>query len=172
MADGKRYRGRLILRAVAPDDEGFLSALQDAGLLTESLSGPNSANFAFAGKSGEPVAYGGYTVLGGLSMLRSVVVLPQWRSQGVGARMVTALISQLQGINIKSVYLLTENADMFFSDLGFSAIARSDAPQVIQETRQFAHHCPEDAVLMARPLDEMMRLGIDDIHPVPRGTGG
>ncbi len=164
----KRYRGRLVLRAVAPDDSAFLAALNEAGLLTEGLAGPNTANFAFVGKSGEPVSYGGYTVLGGTSMLRSVVVLPQWRGHGVGGRMVTALISQLQGINISSVYLLTENADLFFSTLGFAAVPRSEAPEVIRETPHFARHCSDDAFLMIRLLDEMMQLSLDEIHPQPR----
>lgn len=166
--DGQRFRGRLVLRSLAPDDANFITALKDAGLITEELDGPQSANFVFASKTGQAVAYGGYNVLADIAMLRSVTVLPQWRGQGIGARMVTALISQLQGINVKAVYLLTEDADVFFSSLGFFAIGRDEVPQAIRDTGQFARHCPDDAVLMVRALDEMMRLSLDDIHPVAR----
>ncbi len=168
----RRFRGRLVLRSVAPDDAGFVAALQEAGLPVEGVDGPQAANFMFAGKDGAPVAYGGYTVLGDIALLRSVVVLPHWRGQRLGSRLVTALISQLQGININTIYLLTEDADLFFAELGFAAIERGEAPQAVRETGYFTHHCSGEAIVMMRVLDEMMRLNLEDIHPKPRPNSG
>lgn len=163
-AADKKLRGVLRLRAVAPDDAGFVAALSEAGLVTDDLAGAAAANFAFARKGGAPVAYGGYTVLGDIALLRSLVVLPQWRGQRVGGRLATALISQLQGINIRTVYLLTEDAELFFATLGFRAIDRAAAPQAVRESSQFLRHCPEEAIVMERALDEMMQLKLDEIH--------
>lgn len=165
---GNKLRGRLVLRSVPPTDGPFLAALAEAGLTGEALDDPNGANFVFARKSGEPVAYGGYDVMGDIALLRSVTVLPAWRGQRLGGRFVAALISQLQGINIREVYLLTETAELFFAGLGFDAIGRDEAPEAIRASAQFSQLCPDAAILMHRLLDEMMRLKLDEIHPQGR----
>ncbi|HHK74013.1 MAG TPA: GNAT family N-acetyltransferase [Rhizobiales bacterium] len=168
MSEKARYRGRLVLKAVAPDDAAFVSALEEAQLLTSGLAGKGCANFSFVNKKREVVAFGGYTVFDRIALMRSFVVLPEYRGLGVGARFATALISQLQGMNISRVFLLTEGAEFFFASLGFAALAREQAPRPIRETEQFIRHCSDEAVFMTRPLDEMMRLSLDDIHPVVR----
>jgi len=166
MSDPARYRGRLVLRAVAPDDAGFIGALAAEKLLVSGLSGANCANFAFVSKAGAPVAYAGYTVFDKIALLRSVVVLPAHRGLRVGGRLTAALISQLQGMGISHIFLLTEGAEFFFATLGFTALERNQAPEPIAGTDQFVRHCSDEAVFMMRPLDEMMRLPLDDIHPV------
>ena len=166
MSDKARYRGRLVLRAVAPDDTGFVEALEAAKLLVSGLSGSNCANFAFVNKAGEPVAYAGYTVFDKIALLRSVVVLPAHRGLRVGGRLTAALISQLQGMGVARIFLLTEGAEFFFATLGFAALERDQAPEPIAGTDQFVRHCSDEAVFMTRPLNEMMLLPLEDIHPV------
>jgi len=168
MSKKPRYRGRLVLKAIAPDDAAFIEALGEAQLLTSGLAGGGCANFAFVNKKRETVAYGGYTVFDRIALMRSFVVLPEYRGLGVGARFVAALISQLQGMNIARVFLLTEGAEFFFATLGFTALERDQAPEPVRETEQFIRHCSDEAVFMMRPLDEMMNLSLDDIHPVAR----
>ncbi len=168
MSQKPRYRGRLVLRAIAPDDAGFIKALAEAKLLTSGLSGSSCANFAFVNKAGEPVGYAGYTVFDKIALLRSCVVLPRHRGLRVGGRLTAALISQLQGMGVARVYLLTEGAEFFFATLGFAALGRDQAPGPIAQTEQFVRHCSDEAVFMMRPLDEMMHMKLDDIHPVAR----
>ncbi len=165
MSEKIKLRGRLVLKSIAPDDSGFIAALGDAQLLISGLAGSTCANFAFVNKTHKPLAYGGYTVFGKVALLRSCVVLPEYRGMRVGARLVTALISQLQGMGVARVFLLTEGADVFFSTLGFCALPREEAPESIARTEQFTRHCSDGAIFMMRAMDEMMQLELDAIKP-------
>ncbi len=165
MSEKPKLRGRLVLKSIAPDDAGFIAALEDARLLTSGLAGSTCANFAFVNKAHIPLAYAGYTVFGKTALLRSCVVLPEYRGMRVGGRLVAALISQLQGMGVARVFLLTEGADIFFATLGFGALPREDAPQSIRQTEQFVRHCSDEAIFMMRAMDEMMQLGLEDIKP-------
>ncbi|HFQ15433.1 MAG TPA: GNAT family N-acetyltransferase [Rhodobacteraceae bacterium] len=151
-----RFRGRLALRAVAPDAPEFLKALKEEKLLTSGLDGPGCANFALVDKHGGQVAFAGYTLRGEVGLLRSCVVRREHRRRGVGQRLVTALLAQMQSIGIARVYLFSETAADFFAALGFRHISRATAPDPIRALDQYTKHCGDDAALMALPLHGIM----------------
>ncbi len=151
-----RFRGRLSLRAVAPDAPEFLMALKEEKLLTSGLDGPGCANFALVDRHGEQVAFAGYTLRGEVGLLRSCVVRRKHRRRGVGRRLVTALLAQMQSIGIARVYLFSETAADFFASLNFRHISRAMAPDQIRSLDQYTEHCGDDAALMVLPLHGIM----------------
>jgi len=74
------------------------------------------------------------------------------RGRGVGTQLVTAL-EQLAAVNgIDELWLLTIDADNYFTALGYERRQRIEAPEPIQGTQEFSVLCPGDAVLMSKFL--------------------
>lgn len=91
-------------------------------------------------------------VAGRRGLLRSVVVAPSHRGRGIGADLLSSLVSRAHELGLRDLYLLTESASGFFAERGFEEVERVDVPQEIRATRQFAELCPETAVVMCAPL--------------------
>ena len=91
------------------------------------------------------VAAGGLEPAGNFGLLRSVVVQPQYREQGLARAIVEFLLEQAQLQGREAVYLLTETAAGYFENLGFSRVERAQVPVAIAQTRQFAAICPDSA---------------------------
>jgi SAM-dependent methyltransferase len=70
------------------------------------------------------------------------------RGSGLGAWLVRERVEWTQSHGIKSLYLLTIDAEHYFAKHGFIAIARDNAPPEIQASAQFADLCPSSATLM------------------------
>jgi amino-acid N-acetyltransferase len=87
-----------------------------------------------------------------VALLRSLAVAPSRRGIGVGAAMVAAIEVLARGQGIDELVLLTMTAEHFFARLGYTVIARADAPQVLQSTREFAELCPASAVCMRKSI--------------------
>jgi amino-acid N-acetyltransferase len=81
------------------------------------------------------------------ALLRSVAVSPEFRGQGLAKLMVESLVKKTVLSRIKSLYLLTETAGLFFEKLGFGLIVRNDVPESIRSCRQFTGLCPDSAAV-------------------------
>ena len=128
-----------------PGDPRFAAALADAGL---PASAPGARCFALADGSG----YGAIEGDGPDRLLRSVIVSPNLRGEGVGARLVIALAEQARSSGAERLWLLTTGAADFFARLGWVVADRDDAPAAIRASDQFASLCPASATLMMRVL--------------------
>ena len=91
------------------------------------------------------IAAGGLEPAANVALLRSVVVHEQYRSRGLGKRIVEYLIRLAESEGRESVYLLTETAAAYFENLGFKRIERVEVPAAVADTRQFASLCPDTA---------------------------
>ena len=109
-------------------------------------------NFLVALADESPVGMIGIEKFGDVGLLRSLVVDPSARSGGIGARLVAALESMAAERGIAELWLLTIDADAYFSRLGYSVTDRSRAPDVIRRTHEFSSLCPGDATLMRKSL--------------------
>ena len=86
------------------------------------------------------------------ALLRSLVVLPSWRGQGVGRRLVASQLARLApGTH---VYLLTTGAEMYFRSLGFEAISRDEVHPEVKSSLEFQGACPQSAVVMHLVISE------------------
>jgi len=136
-----------------PADPADLAAIEE--LLTASslpLDGVRNALEGFVvAQSGERlVGVAGLEVCCDNALLRSVAVLPEWRSQGLGRALVTRVISDAEARGIHALYLLTTTAERYFPSFGFRQIAREDVPGDIRETGEFQSACPASATVMCR----------------------
>ncbi|MGO9421294.1 arsenic resistance N-acetyltransferase ArsN2 [Roseiarcus sp.] len=130
---------------------GLRNALRAAGLPEDDLDADGVSLFAFE-QGGSVVGYGGLEIYGGHALLRSIVVDPARRREGLGRRIVEFLNANAARESVRRAFLLTTDARAYFEGLGFAAIDRRDAPPEILATRQATGLCPASAVLMAKAL--------------------
>jgi amino-acid N-acetyltransferase len=86
------------------------------------------------------------------ALLRSVVVDPTARGQGLGHRLSDAALSIAKERGTRTAFLLTTTAEQFFPKLGFEQIARGDVPASVQASIEFQSACPASAVVMRKRL--------------------
>ncbi len=82
-------------------------------------------------------------------LLRSVACDTDWRNQKLGSQLIESLHQKAQAAQIQTIYLLTLDADVWFTAKhGYHVIERSNAPVSITNSTQFSTLCPDDAILM------------------------
>ena len=133
-------------------DAQLTTALHEAALATEDLHEPGRRFFAYSTLSGARVGHGGYESLGENILLRSIVVDPAARGQGVGAGIVGLLLRRAYDQSARQAWLLTDTATAFFEHVGFKPVARDQAPAEVLATRQASSLCPDSATLMTRSI--------------------
>jgi len=138
--------------AKASDFEAAKLWLSSAGLPNEDLTAKHLSDFLIAETDGVPVGIIGLEKTGSVGLLRSLVVDPGARSGGVGAHLVSGLEGLARKHGVIELWLLTIDADRYFTKLRYEQRGRSEAPDEIQRTQEFSSLCPGDAVLMSKQL--------------------
>ena len=82
------------------------------------------------------------------ALIRSVAVLPEYRSHGVGRRLVRQLLDRLASRGLREFYLLTTTAEAYFKKRGFKVIDRDEVHPQLLSSREFQDACPASAVCM------------------------
>ena len=108
--------------------------------------------FDFRTERNEIAGYAGIEIFGPDGLLRSVLVLPAWRSEGVGGAIVEAMVEFACEQGVQRLHLLTMRSADFFAARGFGPLPRAEAPARIAATSEFASLCPSSAVFMRRDL--------------------
>lgn len=138
------------VRSAAPADLAAVETLLTAsGLPLEGVR-EAFATFVVAESGTDLVGVAGLEVCCDNALLRSVAVLPEWRSHGVGRALVTRVISDAESRGIRALYLLTTTADRYFPTFGFRTITRAEVPADVRATSEFAEACPASATVMCR----------------------
>ena len=141
-----------LLPADGPGRETLCALLGEADLPTAGVrDGPGRFYLAVEGDA--TVGGGGIEPYGEAALLRSVVVHPDHRGEGVGEWLVGRLCEVAAATDAETVWLLTETAAPFFAGLGFEDVARDAAPDAVRESEEFAEVCGVGAVCMTRSLD-------------------
>ncbi len=96
----------------------------------------------------ELVGTGGLEIYGPYALLRSIAVKESLRGNGLGIQIVSDLILKADELNIKKIFLLTETAHDFFLKQSFNDVNRSDVPELIKASSEFAHVCPVTSAAM------------------------
>ncbi len=139
---------------VRPADPDHWPAIRDLleleGLPTDDLSAQAMSNFLIARDDRQLLGAIGMERYGDVALLRSLVVAPAGRRQGVGRQLTRAAEAAAAHSGSHCVFLLTQTAVRFFEPLGYRPSERSQAPAVIQGSRQFSSLCPTSAVLMVK----------------------
>src|SRR6266480_5729152 len=144
---------RLIATPLAAwEREGVKAALIKTALPADDVDDPRVLLWRFETIEGTPVGFGGLEIFGRDALLRSLVTLPPLRQVGMGAAMVAMLETEARALKSHTIYLLTASGTDFFARFGYATCARSDVPQAVRSSRQFAELCPASAVAMVKRL--------------------
>ena len=137
----------------APDAIDLVAALHRAELPIEDLGGANKHFFSYATPDARRAGYAGFELPGDHhALLRSLVVPPTRRGEGLGRTIVPLALRAAHDAGARTAWLLTETAERTFAELGFEAVDRDEAPEAVRSTAEFATLCPDTAVLMRRPI--------------------
>ncbi|MGP4670295.1 arsenic resistance N-acetyltransferase ArsN2 [Agrobacterium pusense] len=125
-------------------DAGLREALQAADLPTDDIEDRGIAFFEATASAEGVVGYVGLERCCDDYLLRSVVVLPTYRCQGIGRAIVEEALQSVCG----DVFLATTSAAPFFSTIGFIEVQRAEVPAAVLATRQLSSICPSSATIM------------------------
>ena len=139
-----------IRRAMSKDLPQAKTMLVAAGLPVTDLA---AEHLAFAAVDGEQLmGLIGFEPYGDIGLLRSLVIAEDARGDGLGRKLVANLEAAARDDGVDELWLLTIDADAYFARLGYEVLERSDAPETIRGTAEFAGLCPGDATLMRKRL--------------------
>lgn len=137
---------------LAPDALTDLATmLADAGLPTADLAEAGRIFFRF--DEDKLAGYGGLEGDGVDRLLRSLVVVPDRRREGIGRAMLAALEREAAVLGVQRLHLLTTTAEEFFKANGYVAADRLMAPSTIAASREFTALCPASAAYLVKTLD-------------------
>jgi amino-acid N-acetyltransferase len=88
-----------------------------------------------------------------VGLLRSLAVTDLFKNRQVGTRLIRHIFDLCASEHIDKIYLLTTTAEKYFIKFGFLKIDRSEAPDILKQTREFKDICPVSAVLMYKNLN-------------------
>lgn len=126
--------------------------LRDCGLPSDDIAPADLAHFVVADDGQGPVGVIGLQAFGEVGLLRSAAVAPAARGAGLGAQLVARLEARARALGIRTLYLLTNDAQGFFARCGYAEACRDTAPAAIRGTAQFGSSCCCGATLMRREL--------------------
>jgi amino-acid N-acetyltransferase len=129
----------------------ILSLLERSNLPQEGLASHVTTILA-ARKAERIVGSAALEVYGREALLRSVAVEKLERGKGLGQQLTNAALDLARQHKVKTVFLLTETADGFFSRFGFQRTSRSQVPSTIQQSVEFTSACPISALVMMLSL--------------------
>lgn len=144
----------MTLRQADPGDlPPVIALLKDCGLPYQDVGPAHLGGLLVAGAiDGTVDAAIGLERHGPDALLRSLAVRPGLRSAGLGAQLVDALEQRARAGGVRALYLLTTTAADYFERKGYERIARAEAPDALQASREFSSLCPSQAVCMRKLL--------------------
>ena len=134
------------------DRDAILRVLAAAGLPTSDLLDGATVDFLVVRDGMHVVGVVGLEYAGAHALLRSLAVHPDARDRGLGHELVDAIQKHAIAQGIMTLHLLTTTAADYFSRRGYRRVDRTEVPDDIQRTAQFAGLCPASAVVMVKEL--------------------
>ena len=136
---------------ITPAKEADLDAIRS--LLTASdlpVAGVEDhwKTFLIARDGDKVVGCGGAEAYQFAALIRSVAVAPEYRSHGIGRKLVRQLLDRLASRGLREFYLLTTTAEEYFRKRGFKPIDRDEVHPQLLGSREFQGACPDTAVCM------------------------
>ncbi len=136
-----------------PDKAQVVALLTANQLPTADVSELDFEHFLGCGTRDHPSGVVGLELFTPDALLRSLVVDEHARGSGCGKVLVDAIEQYAQRLRLRNLYLLTETAERFFSQLDYRRIERESVPESIQQCREFSELCPDSAVVMVKRLN-------------------
>jgi len=92
----------------------------------------------------------GLEIYGKSALLRSVAIHPAFQREGYGTTLVDRMIELARQKGITRLFLLTDTAEAYFKNKGFSLILREQVPDDMKESVEFKVLCTSSPVLMKK----------------------
>ena len=140
------------------DEAAVKSLLAECGLLFEDIS-EHLRHFIVAKSKSVLVGVVGLEALGSAGLLRSVAVKESYRGKGLGRTLCEKMEGYAASRGIITLYLLTRRAEGFFKKQGYRKVERSETPEPVRNTKEFAVFCPETAACMAKEIRKTAAVG-------------
>lgn len=129
------------------------AGLRRAGLPCNDLTARHLSDFIVAlDPAGAVTHCAGLERFGNVGLLRSVLVAPELRGRGQGARLLLEMERYAMSQGVRTLYLLTTTAGPFFERRGYGRFERERAPESLKGTAEFVSLCPSSAICMSREL--------------------
>src|SRR5437868_15408868 len=138
----------IAITAATASDVGAIKALLVASSLPTEGVDEHWRTFVIARDGGKIVACGGAEAYQLAALIRSIAVEPDYRSQGLGRRIVRQLLDRLASRGIREFYLLTTTAEAYFKKRGFKTIDRDEVHPQLLNSSEFQGACPSSATCM------------------------
>ena len=106
------------------------------------------ANFVLCEDGATLLGCAGAELYGDAALLRSVAVRSDTRGAGIGDKLTSLVLDRLRARNVKTVALLTTDAQSYFSKRGFCPVERSALPPALSNSAEMRGACPATAVAM------------------------
>jgi amino-acid N-acetyltransferase len=135
-----------------PPRSTAVALLQSQGLPVSDITDHHLEHFFFMGSDGSPTGLVGVEIYGADALLRSLAVAETARTRGVGSALVKHAEGYAVSRHVNAIYLLTTTAETFFEQRGYRRVDRTQAPQAIQSTAEFAGLCPVSSAFMLKRL--------------------
>ncbi|MCB1479784.1 MAG: arsenate reductase (glutaredoxin) [Rhodobiaceae bacterium] len=139
-------------KRIGADAPELKTALETAGLPVSDLESCGGVFFSYATPDGKLAGFGGFQTLGKDALIRSVVVVPERRGQGLSKAIVPLLLRRAFDAGARTAWLLTETAPAAFEKLKFVRVERNEAPEALRATEEFSALCPASAALMRKTI--------------------
>ncbi|SOC14470.1 amino-acid N-acetyltransferase [Rhodobacter sp. JA431] len=143
----------LMAAPVAGSNTDFAAALAAARLPVADLAEPGRAFFAYQTPAGDGGIYGGYEMIEGHGLIRSILVPASLRDKGHGRAVLSALLAEVKAAGAHDVYAYSPAASAkFFIHHGFRELARYEVPPAILGARIASLTCPISTAILYRAL--------------------
>lgn len=136
-----------ILPATAEDVEAIKALLVANDLPTAGVA-EHWRTFIVARDGDTIVGCGGAEAYQFAALIRSIAVRADYRSHGLGRRLVRQLLDRLASRGLREFYLLTTTAEDYFRKRGFKTIDRDEVHPQLLASREFQDACPSSATCM------------------------
>jgi amino-acid N-acetyltransferase len=151
-AEVKADASKFVLRPAIEADDPTLRALLESAKLPFDDVASDRQDFIVAASEGQVVGCVALEMFGRAALLRSLAVAEQVRGDGLGRILYDRIIAHAKEKGLSRLFLLTTTAAPFFVRRGFDSVDRSEAPEVMTKSAQFASLCPSTATCMALSL--------------------
>lgn len=141
-----------IEKALKEDFTSINQLLHSANLPLVDISENTEHFFKAVADDGSVIGAIGLELYGNYGLLRSLVVNPVVRNQGIAGMLVEKIEALAKSLNLKGLYLLTTTAGKYFEKKSFLRINRNDSDEAIKHSKEFSSICPVSAVVMRRDI--------------------
>jgi amino-acid N-acetyltransferase len=121
--------------------------IEENNLSTEGLFDENVHLYSID-QGAVPAAIGALTLEGDIALLRTVGNRGRVKKKGMGKLLVWHILAEAQWKKLKTIYLLTDTAEMFFAKLGFEKIDRTELPDVFNQNILVQKACSTSSTVM------------------------